>query len=90
MRLSIMNSTSMMTIFLIQMNLLSNMAYSQSQEKMQSSRTGAVPVEAIEWLRAIYDGKEFSVKSFEATLYPDGSGSVTSYTSIPLKKYLTD
>lgn len=63
-----------MTIFLILINLLSGIVYSQSREIKQSYRTGLLPVETVERLRAIYEGNEFTVRPFQADWNPDGSG----------------
>jgi len=41
----------------------------------------AVPSETVETLRAIYEGNEFSVKSFRADWLPDGSGYLVWETS---------
>jgi len=67
MRVSFKNLILLMTIFMIQMNLLPDMAYSQLRGKKQSPRTNVVPVECVERLRAIYEGKDFSARSFEGT-----------------------
>ncbi len=66
--------TLKMTIFLIQVTLLSGIAFSQVKDKKKSNRSELVPVKTKEMLRAIYEGNEFSTKSFRANWNPDGSG----------------
>jgi len=81
MRVSITNLTLTMTIFLIQVTLLSGIAYSQAREITQSYRPGVVPIETEERLRAIYEGREFTARSFRANWHPDGSSYMVLETA---------
>ena len=74
MKTSISNLILVKSIFLIQMILTPEIAFSQVQEEKQSPRTGVVPVGTVERLKAIYEGSEFSARSFRGSWNPDGSG----------------
>lgn len=78
---SIKNLTLTITIFLIQVYLLSGIVYSQTQEVTQSYSPGVVPIETEERLRAIYEEREFATKSFRAEWHPDGSSYVLLETA---------
>jgi len=71
----------MIPVFLVQMTLLSCIAYSQPIEISQSHGPGVVPDEARERLKAIYEGEEFTAKSFRAKWLPDASGYLVIETA---------
>ncbi|MBA7524235.1 Dipeptidyl aminopeptidase 4 [subsurface metagenome] len=73
MRKSSTNLTLTITILLVQGYLLSGSVYSQAGKKAQPYRPGVVPAETEERLRVIYEGREFSAKSFRAKWHQDGS-----------------
>lgn len=62
------------TIFLIMISWVCGVVNAQSQEINQSYRTGQLPIETVERLRAIYEGNEFTARTFQADWNPDGSG----------------
>ncbi|MFH5833314.1 DPP IV N-terminal domain-containing protein [Halalkalibaculum sp. DA384] len=53
--------------------LLSDIAYSQSSEKVNISSQDVVPAETAERLRAIYEENEFTAESFRGDWIPGGS-----------------
>ena len=63
-----------MAIFIVKMNLLTGIAYSQAKGITQTKLNEVVPVETIERLRAIYERKDFSAKSFQGIWNTDCSG----------------
>ena len=52
------------------------MAHSQTAETTQSGEPLAVPAETLDRLKAIFEGNEFAVRSFNADWLPDGSGYI--------------
>lgn len=70
------NLMLMIILFLVLGYLCPGAAYSQSPVSLPSSNANVVPPETLETLRAIYEGNQFSAKSFRATWLPDGSAYV--------------
>ncbi len=71
MRLQSINIRSLITMILFVSSALSSNAQSGSES---TERTLKVPDETLGILEDIYEGNEFSVKSFNADWLPDGSG----------------
>jgi dipeptidyl-peptidase-4 len=67
--------------FLIQIILLSGTAFSYAREIKQYNNADVVPAETKERLRAIYESRELSAKSFRANWNPDGSGYLVLETT---------
>ncbi len=73
MKLSSDKSNLMITIILLLLFQLSDITYSQAQKLAQSLSSIVVPDEAKERLREIFEGSEFSVKTFRAEWFPNSS-----------------
>lgn len=63
----------MIPVFQIQLTMLSGIAFTQAEELSHFRGPGVVPAEAKERLKAIYEGEEFTAKSFRAKWLPDAS-----------------
>ncbi|HSH18858.1 MAG TPA: DPP IV N-terminal domain-containing protein, partial [Draconibacterium sp.] len=73
MKLSFDKSNLMISIILVLLFQLSDITYTQAQRLTQSLNSTAVPEEAEERLREIFEGSDFSVKTFRAEWFPNSS-----------------
>jgi dipeptidyl-peptidase-4 len=64
----------------------SGISSSLAQEGLQSDRPAMVPDEAVEELRAIYEGKEYSVRTFQGKWHPDASSYLVLEKDSPGKE----
>jgi dipeptidyl-peptidase-4 len=66
--------TNMTKVLLLQLALISGITYAHAQASSKSHRPVDVQAETIERFKAIYEGNEYSARSFRANWLPDGSG----------------
>lgn len=73
MELSFNKSNLLIKIILVLLFQLTDITSSQAQKLAQSFNSNVVPAESKERLKEIFEGNEFSVKSFRAEWLPNGS-----------------
>ncbi|MCP4312696.1 MAG: hypothetical protein GY790_15650, partial [Bacteroidetes bacterium] len=80
-----------MSIFLIQASLFSGSVSAQEGDRESINGPGVVPLETQERLRAIYEERAFSARSFRAKWIPDGSRIAfvrSDASAVRLRSYL--